>query len=116
MCVRADLAPAGVQVVAVGGEEQMGEAPVVAGGQQGQQGAVLAGVEAGAPGVRAAGVDGLTRAEAEAGDDAHLASFLHCGDRRAAMLAEHLTFNTSHNSHSWTERFAGFLQLKATYI
>lgn len=92
MCV--DLAPAGVQVVAIGGEEQMGEASVVAGGQQGQQGAVLTGVEAGAAGVRAAGVNSLTRAEAEAGDDADLALFLHCsGDRRAAFST---TFDFRH--------------------
>lgn len=77
LCVCADLAAAGVQVVAVGGEEQMGEASMVAGGQQRQQGAVLTGVEAGAAGVRAAGVDRLTRAEGEARDDAALASFLH---------------------------------------
>lgn len=79
MCVCVDLASAGIQVVAVGGEEQMGEAPVVAGGQQGQQGAVLAGVEAGAAGVGAAGVDRLAGAEAQAGDDAALALLLHCG-------------------------------------
>lgn len=77
VCACTDLTAAGVQVVAIGGEEQMGEAPVVAGGQQGQQGAILTGVEAGAAGVRAAGVDRLARAEGEAGDDAALAVFLH---------------------------------------
>jgi len=77
VCACAHLAPAGVQVVAVGGEEQVGEASVVPGGQQGQQGAVLAGVEAGAAGVRAAGVNRLAGAEAEARDDAALALLLH---------------------------------------
>lgn len=76
MCV--DLASAGVQVVAVGREEQVGEASVVTGGQQGQQGAVLAGVEAGAAGKRAAGVNGLAGAEGQAGDDAAHALLLHC--------------------------------------
>lgn len=77
LCLCADLATAGEQVVAVGGEQQMGEASVVAGGQQGQQRAVLTGVQSGAAGVRAAGIHRLTRAEGEAGDDAVLASFLH---------------------------------------
>lgn len=77
----AHLAPAGVQVVAIGGEKQVGEASVVAGRQQGQQGAVLAGVKAGAAGVRAAGVNGHAGAEAEAGDDATLALLLHCSKR-----------------------------------
>lgn len=78
VCVCAHLAPAGVQVVAIGGEEQMGEASVVAGRQQSQQVAVLAGVEASAAGVRATGVNRLAGAEAKAGDDAALALFLHC--------------------------------------
>lgn len=84
MCVRVcfHLAPACVQVVAVGGEEQMGEASVVAGRQQSQQGAVLAGVEASAAGVRATGVNRLARAEAKAGDDATLALLLHCSEER----------------------------------
>lgn len=43
----AHLASTGIQVVAIGGEEQVGEASMVTGGQQGQQGAVLAGVKAG---------------------------------------------------------------------
>lgn len=87
-CVRAcvHLASAGVQVVAVGGEEQMGEASVVAGRQQSQQGAVLAGVEASAAGVRATGINRLAGAEAKAGDDATLALFLHCSeDKRVAF-------------------------------
>lgn len=78
MRVCVDLASAGVQVVAVGGEEQMGEASVVTGGQQCQQGTVLAGVEAGAAGEGAAGVNRLAGAEAQAGDDAALALLLHC--------------------------------------
>lgn len=82
----AHLAPAGVQVVAVGGEEQVGEASVVAGGQQGKQGAILAGVKAGTAGVRAAGVHGHAGAEAKAGDDATLALLLHCRrDERARV-------------------------------
>ena len=88
VCVRscAHLAPAGVQVVAVRGEEQMGEASVVAGRQQSQQGAVLAGVEASAAGVRATGVNRLAGAEAKAGDDATLALLLHCSeDMRVAF-------------------------------
>ena len=84
VCVH--LASSGVQVVAVGGEEQMGEASVVAGGQQGQLGAVLAGVEASAAGVRAAGVNRLAGAEAETGDNATLALLLHCSkDNRVAF-------------------------------
>lgn len=83
---RPHLAPAGVQVVAVGGEEQVGEASVVAGGQQGQQGAVLAGVKAGAAGVRAAGIHGHAGAEAEAGDDAALALLLHCSREERARV------------------------------
>lgn len=81
----AHLTPAGVQVVAIWGEEQVGEASVVAGRQKGQQGAVLAGVKAGAAGVRAAGVNGHAGAEAEAGDDATLALLLHCsrGERES---------------------------------
>ncbi len=74
VCVRervcVNLAPAGVQVVAIRGEEQMGEASVVAGRQQSQQGAVLAGVETSAAGVRATGVNRLAGAEAKARDDA----------------------------------------------
>lgn len=76
-CACVHLAPSGVQVVAVGGEEQMGEASVVAGRQQSQQGAVLAGVEASAAGIRATGVNRLAGTEAKAGDDATLAMFLH---------------------------------------
>lgn len=80
------LAPAGVQVVAIRGEEQMGEASVVAGRQQSQQGAVLAGVEASTAGVRATGVNRLAGAEAKAGDDATLALLLHCSeDKRVAF-------------------------------
>lgn len=78
VCVCVDLASTGVQVVAVGGEEQMGEASMVTGGQQGQQGAVLAGVEAGAAGEGAAGVNRQAGAEAQAGDDPALALLLHC--------------------------------------
>lgn len=73
------LAAAGVQVVPVGGEEQVGEASVVPGRHQRQQGAVLAGVEAGAARVGSTGVDGLARAEGEAGDDSTLALLLHWG-------------------------------------
>lgn len=83
MC--ADLASAGVQVVAVGGKEQMGEASMVTGGQQGQQGAVLAGVEAGAAGEGAAGVNRHAGAEAQAGDDAALALLFHCGRGRKGV-------------------------------
>lgn len=79
LCMCVDLASAGVQVVAVGGEEQMGEASMVTGGQQGQQGAVLAGVEAGAAGEGAAGVNRLVGTKAQAGDDPALALLLHCG-------------------------------------
>lgn len=90
MCVSvrvcADLASARVQVVAIGGEEQMGEASVVTGGQQGQQGAVLAGVDAGAAGEGAAGVNRLAGAEGQAGDDAALALLLHCGKGRKGVL------------------------------
>lgn len=81
------LAAAGVQVVAVGGEEQMGETSVVTGRQQSQQGAVLAGVEASAAGVRATGVNRLARAEAKAGDDATLALLFHCGEDKREHLA-----------------------------
>lgn len=86
VCVH--LASSGVQVVAVGGEEQMGEASVVAGGQQGQLGAVLAGVEASAAGVRAAGVNRLAGAEAEAGDNATLALLLHCSQDNSRALIQ----------------------------
>lgn len=86
VCACVHLAPSGVQVVAVGGEEQMGEASVVAGRQQSQQGAILAGVEASAAGVRATGVNRLARTEAKAGDDATLALLLHCNeDKRVAF-------------------------------
>lgn len=78
VCLCVHLAPAGVQVVAVRGEDQMGEASVVAGRQQSQRGAVLAGVEASAAGVRATGVNRLAGAEAKARDDATLALLLHC--------------------------------------
>lgn len=80
------LAAAGVQVVAVGGEEQMGETSVVTGRQQSQQGAVLAGVEASAAGVRATGVNRLARAEAKAGDDATLALLFHCGEDKRESI------------------------------
>lgn len=80
------LAPTSVQVVAIGGEEQVGEASVVAGRQQSKQGAVLAGVNAGTAGVRAAGVNGHAGAEAKAGDDATLALFLHCSQDESESL------------------------------
>lgn len=81
------LAAACVQVVAIRGEEQMGETSVVTGRQQSQQGAVLAGVEASAAGVRATGVNRLARAEAEAGDDATQALLFHCGEGKRAHVA-----------------------------
>lgn len=97
MCACVHLAPAGVQVVAVGGEEQMGEASVVAGRQQSQQGAVLAGVEASAAGVRATGVNRLARAEAKAGDDATLALLLNCSeDNRGAFGLTRFTRRHNH--------------------
>lgn len=93
------LAPAGVQVVAVRGEEQMGEASVVAGRQQSQQGAVLAGVEASTAGVRATGVNRLAGAEAKAGDDATLALLLHCSkDKRVAFGRAHSLLKGSQNT------------------
>lgn len=83
-CLCLHLAPSGVQVVAVGGEEQVCEASVVSGRQQSQQGAILAGVEAGAAGIRSTGINRQAGAEAKAGDDAALALLLHCGDKERA--------------------------------
>lgn len=106
VCVCVHLAPAGVQVVAIRGEEQMGEASVVAGRQQSQQGAVLAGVEASAAGVRAAGVNRLAGAEAKAGDDATLALLLHCSEDnkvafgRAVSLLKSSQDTTPNHFHS----------------
>lgn len=93
LCSCFHLAPAGVQVVAIRGEEQMGEASVVTGRQQSQQGAILARVEAGAAGVRATGVNRLAGAEAKAGDDATLALLFHCGaDKRVAFGTDRSPF------------------------
>lgn len=90
MCSCIHLAPASVQVVAVRGEEQMGEAAMVAGRQQSQQGAVLAGVEASAAGVTATGVNRLAGAEAKAGYDATLALLLHCSEDKRVTFGRAL--------------------------
>lgn len=106
LCVCVHLAPAGVQVVAVRGEEQMGEASMVTGRQQSQQGAILAGVEASTAGVRATGVNRLAGAEAKAGDDATLALLLHYSeDKRAVFgrafsLFKRFTDTTSNHFYS----------------
>lgn len=107
------LAAAGVQVVAVGGEEQMGETSVVTGRQQSQQGAVLAGVEASAAGVRATGVNRLARAEAKARDDATLALLFHCcEDKREHLAALSALYSSQDTICSLVDSKLTFWQLR----